>query len=95
MITYSKHSNINIVQNFAHVQNKGLIYRPSIYNLQTATVTFPVQEKLLEKVNLRYLKTLKTEELNSKNPKIKHCPCAKYVIIYRPDLYNLETRKNS
>ena len=35
-----------------------MIYRPGIYNLQTRTLTFPDQEKLLEKVNLRYLKTL-------------------------------------
>ena len=26
-------------------------YRPGIYNLQTRTVTFPGQEKLLEKVD--------------------------------------------
>ena len=35
------HSNINIVQNFGHLQNKCVIYRPGIYNLQTRTVTFP------------------------------------------------------
>ena len=47
---------------------KSIIYRPGIYNLQTITLTFPEQEKLLEKVNLRYLKTPKTKKLNSKNP---------------------------
>ena len=52
---------MNIVQNFGHVQNKSIIYRPGIYNLQTRTLTFPEQEKLLEKVNLRYLKMLKTK----------------------------------
>ena len=82
-----------MVQNFGHVQNKSIIYRPDIYNLQTRTLTFPDQEKLLERVNLRYLKTLKTKKLNTKNPQIKHCPCSKYVMIYRPDLYNLQTRK--
>ena len=42
---------INIVQNFGHVQSKSIIYRPGIYNLQTRTVTFPDQEKLIEKVD--------------------------------------------
>ena len=28
-----------------------------------------------------------------KTLKIKRCPCSKYVMIYKPDLYNLETRK--
>ena len=77
---------MNIVQNFGHAQNKSIIYRSDIYNLQTRTSTFPDQEKLLERVNLRYLKTLKTKKLNTKNPQIKHCPCSKYVMIYRPDL---------
>ena len=36
---------------------------------------------------------LKTKKLNSKNPQIKYFPCLKYVMIYRPDLYNLQTRK--
>ena len=47
---HQKHSNINIVQNFGHVQNKSIIYRPGIYNLQTRTVTLP-QEKLYEKAD--------------------------------------------
>ena len=38
-----------------------MIYRPVIYNLQTRTLKFSEQEKLLEKVNLRYLKVLKTK----------------------------------
>ena len=63
---------------FLHVQNKSIIYRPDIYNLQTRTVTFPDQDKLLEKIDLRYLKMLKTQKLNTKNPQIKHCPCSKY-----------------
>ena len=64
-----------------------------MYNLQTRTSTFPEQEKLLQKLNLRYLKTLKTKKLNIKNPQIKNFPYLKYVIIYRPDLHNLQTRK--
>ena len=50
------------VQNFRHVQNKSIIYRPGIYNLQTRTLIFSDEEKLLEKVNLKYLKTLKTRK---------------------------------
>ena len=61
-----------------------MIYRPGIYNLQTRTVTFPHQEKLLEKVD---------GGQNTKNPQIKHYPCPKYVMICRPDSYNLQTRK--
>ena len=63
---------------FLHVQNKSIIYRPDIYNLNTRTVTFPDQDKLLEKIDLRYLKMLKTQKLNTKSPQIKHCPCSKY-----------------
>ena len=47
---YWKHSNKDIVQNFGHVQNKSIIYRPAMYNLQTRTVKSPDQEKLIEKV---------------------------------------------
>ena len=36
---------------------------------------------------------LKAKKLNTKNPQIKHCPCTKYVMMYRPNLYNLITRK--
>ena len=42
---------MNIVQNFGHVQNKSLIYRPGIHNSQSSTVSFPDQEKLLKKVD--------------------------------------------
>ena len=35
----------------------------------------------------------KAKKLNTKNPQIKHCTCSKYVMKYRPDLYNLQTRK--
>ena len=51
LFTKKKHSNINIVQNFGHAQNKSIIYRHGIYNLQTGTVAFPDQELLLEKVD--------------------------------------------
>ena len=41
-------------------------------------LTFPDQEKLLEKIDLRYLKTLKPKKLNTKTPQIKHCSCSRY-----------------
>ena len=47
----SKHSNINIAQDFGYVQNKIMFYEPGIHNLQTRTVSFPDQEKLLEKAD--------------------------------------------
>ena len=86
---------MNIVQNFGHVQNKTIIYRPGIYNLQIRTVTFSDQEKLLEKVELRYLKKLKVKKLSTKNPQIKHYPCSEYVMINRPGFYNLQTSKKT
>ena len=46
-----------------------MIYRPGL--LQTETVLFSDQEKLLEKVDLRYLKTLKAKKLNTKTLKKK------------------------
>ena len=39
---------MNFVQND---QNKSIIHKPGIYNLQTRTVAFPHQDKLLEKVD--------------------------------------------
>ena len=60
----------------------------------TRISTFPYdQEKLLERVNLRYLKTLKTKKLNTKNPQIKHCPCSTNVMIYRPDVQFTDQKK--
>ena len=38
---------------------------------------------------------LKSKKLSTKNPQIKHCLCPKYVMIYRPDLYNLQTEKTA
>ena len=62
--------------------------------MQTRTSPFPEEEKLLEKANLRYLKTLKIKLLNTKPcSNVKYFPCSKYMMIYRPDLYNLQTRK--
>ena len=38
---------------------------------------------------------LETKNLDPENPQIKHCQCSKYVMIYRPDFYNLQTRKKT
>ena len=35
---------------------------------------------------------LKTKKLNTKNLQMKCFSCSKYVMIYSPDLYNLQTR---
>ena len=56
---HQKHSNINIVQNFGHVQNKSIIHRPGIHNLQTRTLTFPKTGKIARKSKLKILKNAK------------------------------------
>ena len=76
-------------------KNKSITYRPGIYNLQTRTLPFPEQQKLREKLNLRYLRTLKTKKPDTKNLQIEYFPCLRYVMIYRLDLYNLQTRKKA
>ena len=68
-----------------------LIYRLDIYNLQTKTVFFQDQEKLLEEVAFSLAVSLNT---NIKNVQIKHCPCPKCVVIKTRNLHNLQTRKN-
>ena len=30
---------------------------------------------------------------NTKNPQMEHCPCPKYGMIYRPNLYSIRVRK--
>ena len=66
-----------------------LIYRLDIYNLEVKTVTFQDQEKLLELV----FSIAVSVNANTKNSQIKHCPCPKYVMIKRPNLHDLQTRK--
>ena len=44
-------------------------------------------------LDLRFLEALKSKKLNTEDAQMKHCPCPKYVVIYRPDLYKLKTRK--
>ena len=67
-----------------------LIYRLYIYNLQTKIIFFQNQEKLLE-VAFSLVVSLNA---NTENSQIKHCPCPKYVMIKRPNLNNLQTRKD-
>ena len=52
---FTKNSQYKYCPKFRTCPKKSIIDRPGIYNLQTRTVTFPDQEKLLGKVNLRYL----------------------------------------
>ena len=66
-----------------------LIYKLDIYNLEVKTVTFQDQEKLLELV----FSIAVSVNANTKNSQIKHCPCPKYVMIKRPNLHDLQTRK--
>ena len=54
------------------MEDKNIFYSFGIYDLKTRTFTFPDQEKLLQKVDLRYLKTLRTKKLNTEYPQIKH-----------------------
>ena len=67
------------------------IYRIDIYNLQTKIVLFPDQDKLLKEVVLSLEDFMNA---NIKNFQIKHCSCSKYVVISRPNLYNLQARRN-
>ena len=68
-----------------------LIYRLDIHNLQTKIVSFPDQEKFLKEAAFSIAVSMNA---NTENSQIKHCPCPKYLVIYRPDLYNLQARKN-
>ena len=52
-------------------------------------MTFQDQEKLLELV----FSIAVSVNANTKNSQIKHCPCPKYVMIKRPNLHDLQTRK--
>ena len=66
-----------------------------IYKLPTRTSTFQDQEKLLERVNLIYLKTLKTKKLNTKNPQVNHVQNMRWYadLISRPDVQFTDQKK--
>ena len=55
-----------------------LTYRFDIYNLQTKTVSYPDQEKLLKEIVLSLAVSI---DANTKKSQIKHCPCLKYAVI--------------
>ena len=55
-----------------------LTYRFDIHNLQTKTVSFPDQEKLLKEVVFSLAVSMNA---TTKNSLIKHCPCPQYVVI--------------
>ena len=69
-----------------------LIYRLDIHNLQTKTVPFPDQENFLNKIVFSLAVSMNT---NTENSQIKHCPCLKYIVIHKPDLYNYRSEKTS
>ena len=50
-IDTSGQNNFIKMRAFVLHQNKSTIYRPDVHNVQTRTVSFPDQEKLLEKVD--------------------------------------------
>ena len=33
--------------------------------------------------------------VNNKNRQIERCPCPKYGMVYRPDIYNLQVKKKT
>ena len=69
-----------------------LIYRHDIYNLQTKIVSFQDKKKLLQEVVFSLVVSMNA---NTKNSQIKPCPCPKYVVIKKPNLHSLKTRKSS
>ena len=62
-----------------------MIYRPELRDFQ-------IRENCLKKQIVVRLALFMTG--NTKNPQIEHCLCPKYGVIYRPDLDNLQDRKN-
>ena len=87
----SKNLSIQILSKISDLSKlRVLIYRLDIYNLQTKIVSFQDQEKLLQVV----FSLAVSMNANTKNSQIKHCPCPKYLVIKRPNLHNLQTRKN-
>ena len=68
-----------------------LIYSLDKYNLQTRIASFPDHEKLLNEIVVRLELFM---IVNTWNPQMEHCPCPKYDMIYSPDMYNLQVRRN-
>ena len=53
-------------------------------------MSFEDQEKLLEEVVFSLAVCMNA---NTKNSQIKRWPCPNYIVIKRPDMHNLQTRK--
>ena len=68
------------------------IHRLDIYNLQTKIVSFQDQEKLLQEV---VFSLAVSKNANTNHSQIKHCPCPHFVVIKKPNLHNLKTRKKT
>ena len=66
-----------------------LIYTLDKYTLQTRIVSFLDHEKSLKEVDSFRLALF--INVDTENP---HCPCPKYGMIYRPDMYNLQVKKS-
>ena len=64
---------------------KCMIYRPELYHFQIRN-NCQIENELV--VRLKILM-----KANTVNPQMKYCPYPKYVVIYRPDLNNLQARK--
>ena len=78
-----------------HVQNKSIIYRSWHIYFTDQNFNISRSGNIARKSNLRYLKTLKTKKVNTKNPQTKHCQCSEYVMIYRPDVQFTDQKKRA
>ena len=80
----SKYNGYGSVTNMSTIRI--LIYAPDKYTLQTRIVSFldNDHEKSLKEVRIALFMND-----NTKNPLMEHCPCLKYGMIYRSDMYNL------
>ena len=61
-----------------------------MHNLPTKIVSFRDQEKFLKEAAFSIAVSMND---NTENSQIKHCPCPKYLVIYKPAWYNLQARK--
>ena len=66
-----------------------LIYTLDKCTIQTRIVSFLDHEKSLKEVDSFRLALF--INVDTENP---HCPCPKYGMIYRPDMYNLQVKKS-
>ena len=64
---------------------KHMIYRTELYHFQIRN-NCQTEKALVVKLKILM-------KANTINPQMKYCPYPKYVLIYRPDLNNLQARK--